>query len=266
WILEGGNIVGYSSKIRHQGNFTVVNPSNTPVGNPVVGPLSGVTVTFTGGVTQEGQTTVATSFSGQSPPTGFKLGMPPTYYSISTTAVFSGNVEVCLSWAESQFNNENNLKLFHLDGTNWANITESGYPDTVNNIICGLTTSFSDFAIFEKKQILASVDIKPGTYPNTINLGSKGAVSVAVFSTTDFDATTIDPRTVTLANASIKRKSNGAAMYSFEDVNGDGLLDLVVHFDKKDLQLSETDTVANLVGYMFDGTEVIGSDSIVVKK
>ncbi len=244
-------------------DLSIVVHGNTSTGSNVQVTSGTTTLTFSN-VSQEGQTTVTTSSSGSQPPSGFKLGTPPTYYSISTTATFTGQVEVCLSWTQGQFNNENNLKLFHFDGTSWTNITESGYPDTVNNVICGLATSFSDFAIFEKKQVEATIDIKPGATPNTINLGSNGTVPVTIFSTPEFDATTIDPLSVTLASAPVKLKGNGTSMSSFQDVNGDGLLDLVVHVSTEALQLSETDTLANLIGYTSDNTEVIGSDTVRV--
>ncbi len=53
-----------------------------------------------------------------------------------------------------------------------------------------------------------SIDIKPGSDLNSINLGSNGTIPVAIFSTVDFDATTVDPLTVTLADASVKVKRN----------------------------------------------------------
>jgi len=243
-------------------DLSIMVHGNTLVGSPVVGPLSGVTITFVGGVTQEGQTTVTTSGTGQPPPTGFKLGTPPVYYSISTTATFTAPVEVCINWIEGQFNSENNLKLWHSDGVVWTNVTTS--LDTASNIICGLTNSFSDFAIFEKKQVVATIDIKPGTFPNTINLGSNGTVPVAIISTSEFDATTVDPLSVSLASAPVKLKGNGTAMYSFQDMNSDGLLDMIVHVSTEALQLSEADTLANLIGHTSDATEVIGSDTVRV--
>ena len=240
---------------------------NTPASNTTVtvGPLSRVTISFPS-VTHGGQTTVTTNLGGQPPPTGFKLGTPATYYGISTTAQFTAPVQVCISWTEGQFNNENNLKLWHFDDTNWTNITESGYPDTVNNRICGLTTSFSDFAIFEKKQIVATIDIKPGASPNTINLGSHGTVAVAIFSTATFDVRTVDPLSVTLAGAPVRLRSNGTPMASFQNINNDGLLDLVVHVSTQALQFSSAYQVANLVGYTSDNTEVIGSDTVGVTR
>lgn len=120
---------------------------NTPAGsNVIVGPINGVTLTFSQ-VTQEGQTTVASSSSGTQPPSGFKLGNPPIYHNISTTAVFNPPVEVCISYDDTQFRQENNLKLTHFENGQWVNVTTS--LDTVNNIICGNVSFFSEFALFE---------------------------------------------------------------------------------------------------------------------
>jgi len=49
---------------------------------------------------------------------------------------------------------------------------------------------------------------------------------VAILSTPTFDARTVDSTTVTLASAPVALKGKGRPMTSFEDVNGDGLLDL----------------------------------------
>lgn len=53
-------------------------------------------------------------------------------------------------------------------------------------------------------------------------------------------------------------------MASFEDVNGDGFLDLVVHVSTSALQLSETRTEAVLEGKTFDGTPIRGTDTVRV--
>jgi len=80
-------------------------------------------------------------------------------------------------------------------------------------------------------------------------------------STVDFDATTIDPGTVKLAGASVIVKKKGKLMSSFEELNGDGLLDLILHFDIKALGLSKTDKMAVLEGRTFDGTPITESDA-----
>jgi hypothetical protein len=108
------------------------------------------------------------------------------------------------------------------------------------------------------------IDIKPDGSPNSINIGSNGTVAVAIFSSPSFDATTVDPLSVTLAGASVALKGKGTAMASFQDVDGDGFVDLVVHVSTDALQLSDTDTQAVLEGKTFDGTAIRGTDSVRV--
>lgn len=53
-------------------------------------------------------------------------------------------------------------------------------------------------------------------------------------------------------------------MTSVQDVDGDGLLDLIVHVDTTALQLTQTDTVAVLKGKTSGGTAIGGTDSVRV--
>lgn len=108
---------------------------------------------------------------------------------------------------------------------------------------------------------VVDIDLKPGSFPNSINLGSNGTVAVAIFSDGSFDATTVDPLSVTLAGASVELKGKGTPMASFQDVNGDGLVDLVVHVSTEALQLSDSDTEVELKGRTFGGAGIEGRDS-----
>jgi hypothetical protein len=111
---------------------------------------------------------------------------------------------------------------------------------------------------------LVAIDIKPGSFPNSINLGSGGTVPVAILSTSSFDARTVDPTSVTLASAPVALKGKGTLMTSLQDVNSDGLLDLVVHVTTSALQLSETEEEAVLDGKTSDGTPIRGNDTVRV--
>ncbi len=47
------------------------------------------------------------------------------------------------------------------------------------------------------------IDVKPDSIENTVNLASAGVIPVAILSSADFDALTVDPDTVFLASASV---------------------------------------------------------------
>ena len=99
------------------------------------------------------------------------------------------------------------------------------------------------------------IDIKPGSDPNSINLGSKGVVPVAVLTTDDFDSSNIDPTTVIFAGASPVR-------WTIEDVDGDGDMDLLFHFKTQELNLTESSTEATLTGETYGGNPIEGTDTV----
>lgn len=107
------------------------------------------------------------------------------------------------------------------------------------------------------------VDIKPGDDSNQINLSSRGKTPVAILSTAAFDASTINPLSVSVAGAPVSLKPNGTPMSSLEDINGDGLLDLVVHVSTSALQ-PNFDNECLLEGSTFAGQSFFGSDTIAV--
>jgi|GEM_PF-1493440 len=117
------------------------------------------------------------------------------------------------------------------------------------------------------KTIQVDIDIKPGSYPNAINLGSHGSIPVAILSSEDFDATTVDPDTVELAGAGIAVRGKGNKyMAHVEDVNGDGLDDLVIQVETENLDPdSFQDGKAVLTGATYDGKAIEeGSDEIFI--
>ena len=141
-------------------------PGGTLLGSDVdvatVDPVTGetpATVSFDD-VLEGGTTSVATSPTGPPPPTGFKLGTPPIYYELFTTAVFAGSVQVCIDYSGTVFKKPETLRLFHDDGTGWADITTSN--DLVASVICGTTTSLSPFTVAEANDPETDDDCKHG--------------------------------------------------------------------------------------------------------
>jgi hypothetical protein len=94
-----------------------------------------------------GLMTVTTATSGPEEPAGFKLGEEAIWYDVSTTATYSGTIELCFSWNEGDFANEANIALFHYANGAWIDVTTS--LDTEANIVCGQTSSLSPFVLAE---------------------------------------------------------------------------------------------------------------------
>ena len=114
-----------------------------------------------------------------------------------------------------------------------------------------------------------TIDIKPGSFPNSINPSQNGKTPVAIFSTEDFDApASIDLTTLTFgatgneASLSTKGKNGAVPHCSFTDVDGDGLLDIVAHFITDLCGFDVGDDTGYLKGETFDGLEIFGRDSV----
>jgi hypothetical protein len=131
------------------------------------------------------------------------------------------------------------------------------------NTISVLAEDHGDVAFFDMELIgdleyvpqPIGIDIKPGSDPNSINLKAKGVVPVAVLTTNDFDASTIDPATVFFAGASPKH-------WAIEDVDTDGDLDMILHFKTQELNLNEQSTTVTLIGLTYGGMPFQGTDSV----
>ena len=101
------------------------------------------------------------------------------------------------------------------------------------------------------------IDIKPGSYPNSINLKSKGVIPVGVLTTYAFEASMVDPNTVLFAGAKPVR-------WALEDIYRDGFIDMIFHFKTQELMLYKDSTEATLTGYTLDGFYFEGKDSVSI--
>jgi len=112
--------------------------------------------------------------------------------------------------------------------------------------------------VFESHTISVDIDVKPHSISNPINLKSKGKVPVAILTTESYDASDTDPGSVMFAEASPLK-------WVFKDIDGDGDVDLLLHFKTQELQISEFNTFGVLTGLTLDGTSIEGMDNILTK-
>ena len=129
--------------------------------------------------------------------------------------------------------------------------------------------------VFELDPVIVAVaiDIKPGSFPNSINLGSGGATPVAILGSASLDVNDIDTATLTLGTSGVKTVGKtDRTLCSGVDVSGDfsfgpdgapdGFNDLVCHFVTMGIVPEEGDTQAKILGELNDTTPIEGTDSV----
>jgi len=109
------------------------------------------------------------------------------------------------------------------------------------------------------KRRLILIDIRPRSDANRINPSSAKDINVAVFSSKDFDATSIDLNTVRFGATGTEAAPVHVAR---RDVDGDGDRDMVVRFQIQDTGIKCGDTSAVLTGQISGGPSIIGSSPI----
>lgn len=109
------------------------------------------------------------------------------------------------------------------------------------------------------------IDIKPGGFPNSVNPRASGRISVAIPTTgaadnfATFDTATVDPATVRFGASGTDASPVHDAL---EDVDRDGDLDLILHFNIQDIGIHCGDTSATLTGQTPDGAAFSATDAI----
>lgn len=124
-------------------------------------------------------------------------------------------------------------------------------------------------------RLAVDIDIKPGSDPNSLNLNGNGLVPVAVFGSPKFDVGAINIASVVAgvdadSNGAIDPSALPAAVFHdghIEDVNNDGVDDIVFHFREFELGI-DTNTAGNtirdvlVVGELGDSTVFVGLDVV----
>jgi hypothetical protein len=115
-----------------------------------------------------------------------------------------------------------------------------------------------------------TIDIKPGSDPNSINPEEQGVLPVAILGSS-IDVSSIELNTITIGGAAVTSRGSAKApkmAVSFEDVDGDGFMDLVAFFRVQDLvdsdALTETTDGLMLEAETKDGLPIYGTDDVNV--
>ena len=113
-------------------------------------------------------------------------------------------------------------------------------------------------ALSVKTRLNEGLDIKPGSFPNSIKLTNKGVIPVALLGSATFDVHAVDYSTVVFAGDSTE--AHGTVHY--EDVNGDGYTDAVLHYETQQTNIAAGDTQACLTGQLTNAVAFTACDSV----
>ncbi|MHC4112541.1 MAG: GLUG motif-containing protein [Planctomycetota bacterium] len=129
------------------------------------------------------------------------------------------------------------------------------------------------------KPIPVTIDIKPGSCPNPLNVKSRGVLPVAILGSSDLDINTIVATSVRLAGVAPIRDSCDDVAAPVSNGNGcecstegpDGFLDLTLKFETQKIvdAIGEVEhgdeLVLELTGVLSDETPIVGSDCVIIR-
>ena len=140
----------------------------------------------------------------------------------------------------------------------------TGATTLVGTNIAGDIRGLAVYRIPEIPEILVQIDIKPDDDLNAINPGSKGVIPVAILSSEEFDATTVNPSTVLLEGAEVAVRGKGKLLAHVEDVNGDELPDLICQVETESLTLNPDVGEVWLIAETQNSERIVGSDVVLI--
>jgi len=128
--------------------------------------------------------------------------------------------------------------------------TKTGVRSVISGELVGIPVTVAALTI--------ALDVRPGSATDPINPKSNGVIPVAILGTSSFDASTVDQASVRFGMGQALPQGRG----QLADVNGDGRVDLLLHFRTQDAGIQCGDTTVSITGQTLDGVPIQGSDAI----
>ncbi|NOY77295.1 MAG: hypothetical protein GXO76_05440, partial [Calditrichaeota bacterium] len=173
-------------------NTMVPSSENTQVGTNIQVDLgNGSGITF-GNVVTSGNTKMTTSTTGTPPPNGFTItpAANPVYYTITTTAAFTGTIEICIHYDDTGMTQAQEaalkLQVYENPPGAWKDITTS--LNTGTNIICGTVNHLSEFAVMFSSDV-PDIAVNPNAIADSVAGGASAVESFTISNSGNADLT-----------------------------------------------------------------------------
>jgi hypothetical protein len=196
---------------------------------------------------------------------------------ISVFGVFADGIKRQITRSREIRYTSSNIKV--------ATVTADGVVEAMDNGAATITVTYKTQSFgfpvkVELKKLTVPIKIRPESPRNDVNLTSKGRLPVAIFSTPDFNATRVEADTVRFGPKRARpvaggddeeddrddreeREKRKRKLGKIEDLNGDGLPDLLLHFRIQEIGLTCADKQATLTGFTVRDELISGSDSVL---
>ncbi|HWR57898.1 MAG TPA: InlB B-repeat-containing protein [Thermodesulfovibrionales bacterium] len=141
----------------------------------------------------------------------------------------------------------------------WNTAANGGGTNYVGGNTFVITGNTTLYAKWTNSTTTVQIDIKPGSFPSSINPTKQGVTPVAIQTTSTFNANTVDPMTVRFGRTGTEA---APVHYALSDWDHDGDVDMVLHFETLSTGIKCGDTSAFLTGKTYSGQTINGTDAI----
>jgi hypothetical protein len=208
---------------------------------------------------------------------------PPTPFSVTAfldSLISYTNQSLAFGWIANQLTADKYTNLFSTARSQLESTDTTGARVTLTSALANVTVDSAAVLLTSEAyallrfnteylldqlpspELIIDIDIKPRSDPNSINCKNhNGVIPVAILTTNTFDATTVDPLTVRFGRTGTEA-SEAHNKGHIEDADGDGDLDMVLHFRFGNTGIQCGDTEATLTGQTNDGMQIRGTDAI----
>ncbi|MBD3676725.1 MAG: hypothetical protein HUJ26_24715 [Planctomycetaceae bacterium] len=193
----------------------------------------------------------------------FPVGGAPPNVSSGNIYVYFGIDQLALNTDESLVYIPERDRISIYDASTGNSVDEIGNDYLYIHTATGISIQGQAPAQVDIIDVL--VDVKPGSDTNSVNLRGKGRLSLSIFGSELFGVSQVDSTSIRVGDPFLSA-GVGIVKMSLEDVNGDGIEDLLMMVDLGEMveshALDSASTMILVTGITTDDIPILGGDVV----